>query len=208
MARYPTLVRVAPDILAAYELLSSAFLRGRKVLVCGNGGSAADAEHIVGELMKTMVRHRELRAAERQAIRDKLPGGIGDYLADHLEGSLPAMALVAQSSLMSAIQNDMGGDLVFAQQVFGYGHSGDVLWALSTSGRSRNVVLAAATALIRDMKVLAFTGPFPSPLSQFATITVSAPGQSVQEVQELHLATYHTICEALERRFFSPKKKE
>jgi D-sedoheptulose 7-phosphate isomerase len=172
------------------------------VLVCGNGGSAADAEHIVGELMKTMSRSRRLSAPERQAFQDKVPGADGVYLSEHLEGALATIALGAHSSLATAIQNDTAGDMVFAQQVYGYGRPEDVLWAFSTSGRSRNVVLAATTAVAAGMKVLAFTGESDGPLGQIATVAVKVPASSTPEVQEFHLPIYHALCEALEQRFF------
>jgi D-sedoheptulose 7-phosphate isomerase len=201
-SRYPALQPEESDIVAAFELLASSYRGGGKVLVCGNGGSAADAEHIVGELMKTMSRSRRLSAPERQAFQDKVPGADGVYLSEHLEGALPTIALGAHSSLATAIQNDTGGDMVFAQQVYGYGRPDDVLWAFSTSGRSRNVVLAATTAVATGMKVLAFTGESDGPLGQVASVAVRVPASSTPEVQEFHLPIYHALCEALEQRFF------
>jgi D-sedoheptulose 7-phosphate isomerase len=201
-SRYPALRPLESDIVAAFELLAASFGGGGKVLVCGNGGSAADAEHIVGELMKTMSRSRRLSEPERQAFQGKVPGANGVYLSDHLEGALPTIALGAHSSLATAIQNDTAGDMVFAQQVYGYGRPGDVLWAFSTSGRSRNVVLAATTAVAGGMQVLAFTGETDGPLGQIASVAVRAPASSTPEVQEFHLPIYHALCEALEQRFF------
>jgi D-sedoheptulose 7-phosphate isomerase len=202
ISRYPALAPVDGDIVAAFDLLAAAFAGGGKVLVCGNGGSAADAEHIVGELMKTMVTRRRLPASEQQDLRDRFPGEMGAYLAETLEGALPTIALGAHSSLATAIQNDTRGDMVFAQQVYGYGRPGDVLWAFSTSGRSRNVVLAGATAIARGLKVLAFTGEMQGPLSALASAAVMVPASTTPEVQEFHLPIYHALCEALEQRFF------
>jgi D-sedoheptulose 7-phosphate isomerase len=202
LVRYPALAPIESDILAAFDLLASTFAGGGKLLICGNGGSAADAEHIVGELMKTMASSRRLAAPERQALQDKVPGAAGVYLSEHLEGALPAIALGAHSALATAIQNDTAGDMVFAQQVYGYGRPGDLLWAFSTSGRSRNVVLAASTAIAAGVKVLAFTGEAQSPLGELATATVRAPASTTPEIQELHLPIYHALCEALEQRFF------
>lgn len=200
--RYPALAALERDIVSAFELLASTYERGGKVLVCGNGGSAADAEHVVGELMKTMASSRRLSPSERHAFQHKVPGRTGVYLSEHLEAALPTIALGAHSALATAIQNDTAGDMVFAQQVYGYGRPGDLLWGFSTSGRSRNVLLAGATALAIDMTVLAFTGEMESPLSEIATVAVRVPATVTPEVQELHLPIYHALCEALERRFF------
>jgi D-sedoheptulose 7-phosphate isomerase len=202
LSRYPALAPLERDIVAAFELLASSFRGGGKLLVCGNGGSAADAEHIVGELMKTMASSRRLSAPERQAFQGKVAGATGVYLSEHLEGALPTIALGAHSALATAIQNDTAGDMVFAQQVYGYGRPGDLLWAFSTSGRSRNVVLAAATAMATGMKVLAFTGEMESPLGEIASVAVKAPASTTPEIQEFHLPIYHALCEALEQRFF------
>ncbi|MGA3217660.1 MAG: SIS domain-containing protein [Acidimicrobiales bacterium] len=204
LSRYPALVPLDNDIVAAFELLASTFAGGGKVLVCGNGGSAADAEHIVGELMKTMASSRRLSAPERQAFQEKVAGPTGVYLSEHLEGALPTIALGAHTALATAVQNDTAGDMVFAQQVYGYGRPGDLLWAISTSGRSRNVVLAAVTAVATGMRALAFTGEMESPLGEIASVTIRAPASSTPEVQEFHLPIYHALCEALEQRFFPP----
>lgn len=203
LTRYPALGPLESDIVAAFELLASTYQGGGKVLVCGNGGSAADAEHVVGELMKTMVTSRRLSAPERRAFQDKVPGATGEYLSEHLEGALPAISLGAHSALTTAIQNDTAGDMAFAQQVYGYGRPGDLLWAFSTSGRSTNVVLAAATATGIGMRVLTFTGEADSPLAGLATVAVKAPARNTPDIQELHLPIYHAVCEALEQRFFS-----
>jgi D-sedoheptulose 7-phosphate isomerase len=202
LSRYPALAPLEGAIVAAFELLASTFQGGGKVLVCGNGGSAADAEHIVGELMKTMASSRRLSAPQRQAFQEKVAGPTGVYLSEHLEGALPTIALGAHTALATAVQNDTAGDMVFAQQVYGYGRPGDLLWVFSTSGRSRNVVLAAATAMATGMRLLAFTGESESPLSETANVIVRAPALSTPEVQELHLPIYHALCEALEQRFF------
>lgn len=202
LVRHPDLGPVEQEMRSAFQLLGSTFDSGAKVLTCGNGGSAADGEHIVGELMKAMVVPRPLHSQRREALRLVVPAELGEYLAEHLEGALPAISLGAQSALLTAIDNDIAGDMVFAQQVYGYGRSGDLLWALSTSGRSRNVVLAAATARAVGMTVLAFTGPSESPLGDMADVRVVVPASTVAHIQELHLAVYHTLCEALERRFF------
>ena len=201
MARRPELRRICAAVDDAYLLLSGAFRSGGKVLVCGNGGSAADAEHIVGELMKSMARPRPLTAELAAALLTSAPDGMAldaAYLADNLELALPAISLTSQSGLLTAIGNDTAGDVAFAQQVHGYGRPGDVLWAISTSGRSRNVVLAGLAARAAGMKVLAMTGERGEVLGALGDVWLRAPAASVSEVQELHQAIYHAICAALE----------
>lgn len=201
--RRPEIAPVTDQVLAAFDLLRTAFAGGHKLLTCGNGGSAADAGHIVGELMKSMARRRPLLADESAAFTAIAPAEQRDYLVAHLERALPAIDLGSQQVLLTAIGNDTAGDIGFAQQVFGYGRPGDVLWGLSTSGRSRNVVLAAATAKARGLSVLAFTGSAPSPLSELADVSVLVPAACTPQVQELHLPIYHALCEMLEAFFFS-----
>lgn len=203
LARKPELAPLEGDITAAFDLLAETFESGHKLLACGNGGSSADAGHIVGELMKGMVHRRRLSESEVRAF-DVLSDASRDYLIDHLEGALPAIDLGSQQALLSAISNDTAGDIVFAQQVYGYGVPGDTLWGLSTSGNLRNVVLAAATARARQVRVLALTGPRPSKLSELADVAIKVPGDSVQTIQEYHLPIYHALCEMLESRFFHP----
>lgn len=202
LARHDVLRPMSGAIVAAFHLLISAFECGHKVLVCGNGGSAADSAHIVGELMKGMTKRRSLAPADIGALQRLEHREMADYLLKHLEGALPAIDLSSQSALLAAIGNDTAGDMGFAQQVQGYGQPGDVLWALSTSGRSRNVLLAAEAARAKRLVVLAFTGPTESPLATIADVAVRAPGQSVQEIQEVHLSVYHTLCEMVELRVF------
>lgn len=197
--RYPALEAMLPDIRRAQELLTGAFSSGGKVLVCGNGGSSADAGHIVGELMKGMTIRRRLDDPAGSGLR--LPGTRWDgRLLDCLEPALPAIDLCSQHALITAIANDTDPDLIFAQQIFGYGRPGDVLWALSTSGRSANVLLAAATARGMGLGVLALTGPADSELSQLADVAIKVPGPDTQTVQEHHLPIYHALCAALEIR--------
>jgi D-sedoheptulose 7-phosphate isomerase len=202
--RRPEIGPVTDQVEAAFDLLRTAFATGRKLLACGNGGSAADAGHIVGELMKAMSQRRPLPGDEAAAFEVLASAEQRDYLRAHLERALPAIDLGSHQALLSAIGNDTAGDMGFAQQVIGYGQPGDVLWGLSTSGRSRNVVLAAATAKARGLSVLAFTGSSPSPLSELADVIVLVPATATPQVQELHLAIYHALCEMLESFFFSP----
>lgn len=201
--RRPELAPVTDEVQAAFDLLRTAFAGGHKVLTCGNGGSAADAGHIVGELMKSMSRRRPLQGDENAAFGAVASVEQRDYLLAHLERALPVIDLGSHQTLLSAIGNDTAADMGFAQQVIGYGQPGDVLWGLSTSGRSRNVILAAATARARGLSVLAFTGSSPSPLDDLADVSVRVPAESTPQVQELHLPIYHALCEMLEAFFFS-----
>jgi phosphoheptose isomerase len=205
LERHPELTANRPELDSALEVLATTFRNGRQVLVCGNGGSAADAEHIVGELMKSMSCERSLGRAPRAALSRCTPQEMaadGSYLADRLENALPAISLGSHCALVSAIANDTGADMVFSQQVFGYGREGDLLWALSTSGRSRNVVLAAITAKSRGVSVLAMTGESGEPLGRLADVWVRVPVADTPTVQELHVAVYHSLCAELERRIF------
>lgn len=202
LAHHTGLRPLSHQFRAAFDLLIDTFQSGHKVLVCGNGGSAADAGHIVAELMKGMTRHRRLPPKEINAIRALNDQDIADYLIEHLEPAAPVIDLGSQPILLTAVGNDTAGDMGFAQQVQGYGHPSDLLWALSTSGRSRNAVLAAAVARAKGVSVLAFTGASDSPLARLADITIRAPAQAVQEIQELHQPIYHTLCEMIENILF------
>ena len=190
----------------ALALLIRTIEGGGTIYVGGNGGSAADAEHIVGELMKGMEHRRPLGVHERWAsLRDHAPDsmvGEADYLADRLEGALRAVCLTSQSGLLSAIANDTAGDMGMAQQLHGYGRPGDLFWALSTSGTSRNVVLASLTARASGMRVLALTGAGGERLGSLADVWVPVPATDVADVQELHQPLYHALCSALEERYW------
>lgn len=203
--RHPELRPLEGPVAAAYETLRTAFRGDHRALVCGNGGSAADAEHIVGELMKSMLVRRPVPTEVTDALAGTAPPELGEearYLSEHLEGALPAISLGSQTSLLSAVANDTAADMVFAQQVHGYGRPGDVLWALSTSGRSRNVVLAALTARAQGMRVVALTGEPGEPLGDLADVWIRVPAASPADAQELHVAVYHSLCAALETEIF------
>jgi D-sedoheptulose 7-phosphate isomerase len=203
--RHPVLQSVRSATMAAFALLGHCAASGGTIYVCGNGGSAADAEHIVGELMKGLARRRPLPAADRTALLGAATDGLepdARYLADHLDGAVRAVCLSSQSSLLTAVVNDLGADVGFAQQVFGYGRPGDVLWAISTSGRSRNVVLAALAARARSMPVVALTGADGGDLGGLATVCIQVPATDVGAAQELHRPVYHALCRALEDACF------
>ena len=199
--RYPELAVCQNDIISAYKILESAYANGRKLLVCGNGGSAADSEHVVGELMKEFKLKRKVFANQADAMKAIDPE-MGEYLADNLQGALPAIALTGHSALSTAFMNDSESVLVFAQQVNGYGREGDVLLGISTSGNSKNVIYAAITAKARGLKVIGLTGEKESRLSKLADCCIQVPETETYKVQEMHLPVYHCICMMLEEKFF------
>src|SRR3954451_18168435 len=197
--RYPTLQACERELRAAFDLLASAYRNGNKLLVCGNGGSAADSEHIVGELMKGFLKRRPISAGDTA----KLEAAGGKEIASRLEGALPAIALPSQMSLLTATANDSDYDLTFAQQVYGLGKPGDALIGISTSGRSRNVCNAVIVAKAFGLKSIALTGRSGGDLATLADVAIKVPSDNVAEIQELHLPVYHWISTELEEFFFS-----
>lgn len=198
---HPQLAGCQADIAAALALLQVSYASGGKLLVAGNGGSAADAEHIVGELMKGFLLRRPVPAPERAALIG-LDIELGGYLAERLQGAMPAIALTGHLALSTAVANDNGGDLPFAQQVWGYGVAGDVFWGISTSGNSRSVALAAVAAKAKGLRVLGMTGAKGGRLAALADVCIRAPSNETFEVQEHHVAIYHFLCAALEQAAF------
>lgn len=200
--RYPALESAKNDIVAAYLLLEESYENGGKLLVAGNGGSAADAEHIVGELMKGFKLHRkpETDLAEKLVAENQ---ELGSVLAENLQGALPAIALDGHPALSTAYMNDCEPLLCFAQQVNGYGKSGDVFLGISTSGNSKNVLFAATTAHAKGMKVIGLTGAKDSKLKDMSDVCIKAPQTETYMIQELHLPIYHCLCLMLEDRFFA-----
>ena len=200
--RYPSLESAKNDIVAAYLLLEESYENGGKLLVAGNGGSAADAEHIVGELMKgfKLPRKPEVDFAEKLVEENQ---ELGSVLAENLQGALPAIALDGHPALSTAYMNDCEPLLCFAQQVNGYGKSGDVFLGISTSGNSKNVLFAATTAHAKGMKVIGLTGAKDSKLKDMSDVCIKAPQTETYMIQELHLPIYHCLCLMLEDRFFA-----
>ena len=201
LARYPELKPVQEDIEKAYRLMEEAYSHGGKLLIAGNGGSAADAEHIAGELMKRFRSPRPVSAA----FADKLisvDAERGVKLAKNLERSLTAIPLVAHEALTTAYINDVDGLGVFAQQLFGYGWAGDVFLGISTSGNSENILNAAVAAKAMGVRVIGLTGAHGGKLAELADVTVRVPAEETYLIQELHLPIYHCWCLMLEERFF------
>lgn len=197
---YPTLVPCRSDIEKVYNILLECARAKATVLVCGNGGSAADSEHIVGELMKGFNLKRPL-TSEEKALFTEVSGG--EVIAEKLQRGIRAISLVSQSGLITAFSNDIDPELIFAQQVFAYAQKKeDVLIALSTSGNSKNIVKAANTAKAVGIRSIAITGEKDSKLSVVSDITVKLPAHTPFEVQELTLPVYHALCAAIEADMF------
>lgn len=195
---YPETVLCEVEIRAACDALLASFRAGGKLLVCGNGGSAADSEHIVGELVKSFRFKRPVDESFSEAYR--MINGV--EVPTWLEGSLPAISLVSQTALSTAFGNDEAADGVFAQQVYGYGGEGDILLAISTSGNSANVVEAVKVALAKGLRVISLTGSAESRLSRISDICIRVPRDEVFRVQELHLPIYHALCASIEADMF------
>lgn len=199
--RYPVLEPVKEDIWNVYKLMEECYAGGGKVLIAGNGGSSADAEHIVGELMKGFKKPRSVTAEFAEKLREA-DGERAEELIQKLQGGLPAISLSSHPALCTAYLNDVDGNLITAQQVYGYGKEGDVLLGISTSGNAKNVMFAVAVAKAKGMKVAALTGNNGGKLGKAADVAVIVPEPETYRIQELHLPIYHVLCLMLEERFF------
>ncbi|MFZ4397357.1 MAG: D-sedoheptulose-7-phosphate isomerase [Kiritimatiellia bacterium] len=198
--RYSDLEPCRIHLQAAFSLLRESLAQGGKLLVCGNGGSAADSEHIVGELMKGFMLPRPVPEAVRRKLVTLFPEK-GNGLADHLQGALPAMSLVSQTALITAVSNDVDPEMVFAQQVYGYGRPGDTVIALSTSGNSNNVLQAVRVGRALGLHTLGLSGPGGA-LATLCEVTICVPAPTTADIQERHISIYHTLCAMLEQSFF------
>lgn len=189
--RYKSLSVCREDIEKALKFMIETYEKGGKIMVCGNGGSAADSEHIVGELMKGFV-------SERKVFDERIP----EEIREKLQGALPAVSLPSQSAVLSAYINDVSPEMMYAQLVFGYGKKEDLLICISTSGNSKNIVNAAKVANSLGINVLSLTGEGGGELSKISNVTVKAPERETYKVQELHLPIYHYLCLKTEEHFF------
>ena len=189
--RYPCLNQCRESIEKALELIINAYKNGGKILVCGNGGSAADCEHIVGELMKGFMKKREV-----EDIR------IPEEMRKNLQGALPAISLPSQCAVLSAFINDVDAEMMYAQLVYGYAKKDDLVIGLSTSGNSKNVVNAIEVAKCLGVKTLSLTGKNESKLSEISDVTIRVPETETYRVQELHLPVYHYLCAEVEKAMF------
>lgn len=202
LARYPALECVKDDVIKAYLLLEESFKNGGKLLVAGNGGSAADAEHIVGELMKGFKKSRKPKSEFADKLVTENPE-LGSVLAENLQEALPAIALDGHPALSTAYINDCEPLLGFAQQVNGYGKAGDIFLGISTSGNSKNVLYAVTTAHAKGLKVIGLTGAKESKLQAMSDVCIKVPQTETYMIQELHLPIYHCLCLMLEDKFYA-----
>lgn len=204
--RYPELIEQRKNITDAYYILEKCYENGGKLLIAGNGGSASDSEHIVGELMKGFEKSRKFSEEDKKKLLD-VDNEMGRILGENLQYALPAIALDGHSSLSTAYMNDCEPLLCFAQQVNGFGKEGDVFLAISTSGNSQNVVYASIVAKAKKMKIIALTGAKDSRLSELADVTIHSTNTRTYMIQEHHLPIYHCLCLMLEERFFGKENE-
>lgn len=203
--RYPQLNVCAEDIEKAYSALKKSHLAGGKILTAGNGGSAADAEHIVGELMKSFIFNRKIDATVENGLKEQF-GEEGLRLSEKLEGTIQAIPLTSMPALTSAFANDVDSAVAFAQMVYGYGNSRDVFWGISTSGNSRNILYALMVAKAKGITTIVLTGGNGGKCAQMADILICVPEVETFKIQELHLPIYHALCAMLEAECFEEKK--
>ncbi len=202
IGRYPRLGGIKEAIERGYQMIEDSYTKDGKLLVAGNGGSAADSEHIVSELMKSFKLPRPINAELKESLI-RVSETVGRKLADNLECALTAIPLVAHQAFSTAFINDVDAQSVFAQQLFGYGRAGDVFLAISTSGNSENILNAAVAAKAIGIKVIGLTGQNGGKLEQYADCMIKAPETETYKIQELHLPIYHTLCRMLEAHFFT-----
>ena len=201
LERYPQLKEQRDDILAVYKVLEESYENGGQLLVAGNGGSAADSEHIVGELMKAFIKPRKLQDDLQNKLKT-VDEKLGTVLADNLQGALPSIAVTGHVGLSTAYLNDCNPLLSFAQQVNGFGREGDVFLGISTSGNSENILYALVTAKAKGMKTIGLSGRDGGKMKEFCDEIIIVPEKETFKIQELHLPVYHALCLMLEERFF------
>lgn len=199
--RYPVLKSCEADLNSALAIMTSAYETRNKLLVCGNGGSAADSEHIVAELMKGFLKPRHISDSDAARLAESA-GALGTTIARQLQAALPAISLVSQVALISAVTNDTAAEMVFAQQVYGLGKPGDVLLGITTSGNSANVINAAVVAKTFGLKTIILTGRSGGTAGPMADAAICVPADNVADIQELHLPVYHWLCIEVEEMLF------
>jgi len=200
--RYPMLDACRTALAEAVKAICESYKQGGKLLVCGNGGSASDAEHIVGELMKGFILKRPIENELYEKMKQVCPNEAA-YLRDNLQGALPAISLMNAVALNSAFANDQAPDLAMAQQVLGLGNPEDVLIGISTSGNSANVIYAVQMAKVKGMKTIGLLGGRECKLKDLCDIAICVPEKETYKIQELHLPVYHMLCMAVENEFFT-----
>lgn len=199
--RFSRLNNCGKDIRDAVEMITECYKNNGKLLICGNGGSASDSLHIVGELMKSFILPRKLESEYVEKINELFPEK-AEYFIENLQGTLPAISLVSETALTTAYSNDNSADLCFAQQVLGHGNNNDILIAISTSGNSKNVIYASQIAKIKNMEVISLTGRDGGKLKKLSDININVEEQETFIIQEYHLPIYHTLCLAVENEIF------
>ena len=199
--RYPALCVCEKDIREAAKTIIDSYENGGKLLVAGNGGSAADSDHITGELLKSFVKKRKMDADFLERLK-KIDAETGAYLSDKLQGSLPAIALTNQSALMTASLNDVDANALFAQQVNGFAKAHDVFLGITTSGNSKDVIYAAVVAKAKGLKTIALTGKDGGKIKNLADISIVVPANETYMIQEFHLPVYHALCLEIEEHFW------
>lgn len=197
----PALAVCAAEIRQTIDMILDMHKNGGKLLLCGNGGSAADADHIVGELMKGFLKKRPVNAEFRAKLAEAYPEQ-AEFLADNLQCGLPAVSLHSQSALLTAFANDVDASMMYAQTLYALGRADDVLIAISTSGNSKNVVNAAKIAKMIGVKVIALTGAKSCALDALADCIIHVGDTETYRVQELHLPVYHWLCARVEEEFY------
>ena len=199
--RYPQLSLIRDNIEKAYLLLEELFTSNGKLLIAGNGGSAADADHIAGELMKSFVKKRP---PSRDFVQNlyKIDPQRAVYLSENIQQGLPVIALSGHTALLTACINDIDGEIIYAQQVYGFGNPGDVFLGISTSGNSKNIYNAMITAKAMGLKTIALTGASGGLIKNIADVSIIAPEKETYKIQELHLPIYHALCLMIEEHFF------
>ncbi len=202
VTKYPALAKVQKEIVKSFDIIENSLRHGGTLFTCGNGGSAADAEHIAGELLKGFHEKRPLTVEHKEALQRAAPTDDAQYLTTHLQEGLSVVSLTGHPALATAVANDLGSDVIFAQQLLAMGRAHDVLLAISTSGMARNVLLATYVADALQMGVVGLTGHVGGTLGRIADVAICAPAERTHEVQELHLPVYHTLCAMLETAFF------
>jgi phosphoheptose isomerase len=203
--KHPELSVVRNPIAQAAEIIIKSYSAGGKLLICGNGGSSSDSQHLVGELMKSYECERPLDISFKKRLAE-ISGSRGKYLAEKLEHGLPAISLSAHTSLTTAICNDKDPNMVFAQQIIGYGMEKDVLAGISTSGNSQNVVDACITAKALNIKVIGITGKTGGRMKQYCDVLINVPGERTADIQELQLPVLHILCRIIENHFYGNQK--
>lgn len=199
--RHPDLLPLKDQILEACHTLITVFQNGNKLLLCGNGGSCADCDHIAGEFLKGFLLKRPVYTEIQNVMADKY-GEMGAEIAEKLQMGLPTISLVTHSAAISAFENDVDPELIYAQQVLAYGKPGDVLIGISTSGGAKNVAAAVMTANSIGVKTIGLTGKDGGKLAQLADLALIMPECETYRIQEDHLAVYHLLCAVVEYEIF------